>query len=332
VITPFGELEDGRAVEAITLGSPRGVEVQVLTYGAILRRLSFPVRGVRRECVLALPGLAEYVRDRAYVGPLVGRFGNRIANGRFTLDGKTHQVSANEGANHLHGGHLGFGKRVWRVLETTHSRVVLGFHSPDGEEGYPGSLDATVELEVRDDALAISLRAVTDAPTPVNLTYHPYFNLNAGGADATQQRLRIPADHYLPVAAGLIPTGERVPVAGSPFDFRASGPLLPPAIDAHPQLALAGGYDHCWVLAPDADCACELTSAAGDLTLEMRGSGPGLQFYNGQFLARTHPQIGSGVILEPQGLPNAPNEPRFPSAIVRPGERWTASIEYRFRQ
>ena len=328
----FGTLEDGRSIDALTLGEPHGLQAEVLTYGAILRRLSVPVRGQRRNFILGFDRLEDYVRDRAYVGALVGRFGNRIANARFSLDGREHAVTANEGSNHLHGGALGFGKRVWHVLEGCHdsSRVVLALTSPAGEEGYPGTLEVTVALVVTPGALRITFSARTDAATPVNLTYHPYFNLAADPhSSATAQSLRIPASHYLPVRAGLIPTGEFARVEGTPFDFRTARPLAPPATDTDAQLALAGGYDHCWVLDPGADCACELSSPLGDLTLTMSGSGPGVQFYNGQYLARTHAQIGSGVILEPQGLPNAPNEPGFPSAILRPGEQYRAEIEYR---
>jgi aldose 1-epimerase len=328
----FGLLQDGRSIEAITLGDESGLQAEVLTYGAILRRLSFPVRGVRRELILHFDRIEQYEADRAYVGSLVGRFGNRIAAGRFELDGRTHQVTANEGTNHLHGGTLGFGKRVWRVLDVSERRdrrVLLGLRSPDGEEGYPGTVEATVELTVKPHALSITLSASSDAATPVNLTYHPYFNLG-GGADtpATDQWLRIPARHYLPVAAGLIPTGEIATVDDTTFDFRTSRRLKPPPIDSHPQLGLAGGYDHCWVLDPDADCACEIASPDRDVTLKMSG-GPGLQFYNGQFLSRSHPALGSGVILEPQGFPNAPNEARFPAAILRPGETYRRVIEYR---
>jgi len=329
----FGLLDDGRSVEAIALGDPAGLQVEVLTYGAILRRLTYPVRGVRRDLILHFDRLEDYVRDRAYVGSLVGRFGNRIANSQFELDGVRHRVTANEGVNHLHGGALGFGKRLWRVLEVAGSgypRVLLGLHSLAGEEGYPGNLDATVELIVEPDALRIVLGARCDAPSPVNLTYHPYFNLAGDPATpATDQRLRIPAAHYLPVVAGLIPTGELAPVEGTTFDFRKGRRVGPPAITTHPQLALAGGYDHCWALNPDADCACELRSASGDVTLTMRGSGPGLQFYNGQFLAQTHPKIGSGIILEPQGFPDSVNQPAFAASIVRPGAPWSATIEYR---
>jgi aldose 1-epimerase len=331
MIRSFGVLEDGRPVEAVTLGEPGSLQVEVLTYGAILRRLTFPVGGVRRDLILNFDRLEHYERDRAYVGSLVGRFGNRIAGSRFELDGKTHRVTANEGVNHLHGGALGFGKRVWRVLEAEEQghRAVLGLRSPDGEEGYPGNLDATVELTVSPRALAIVLSARSDAPTPVNLTYHPYFNISGDPRQsATNQWLRIPASSYLPVVPGLIPTGEIAPVEGTTFDFRASRRLGPPEPSAHPQLAHGGGYDHCWVLDQDADCACELSSPNRDLTLTMSG-GPGLQFYNGQFLSQTHPGLGNGVILEPQGFPNAPNTPAFPNAILRPGKTYRAEFAYR---
>jgi aldose 1-epimerase len=326
----FGLLEDGRSIESITLGAEDSLQVEVLTYGAILHRLTYPVRGVRRDLILCFDRLEHYERDRSYVGPVVGRFGNRIAAGRFTLDGKIHQVTANEGANHLHGGALGFSKRVWRVLDVKDEhRVLLGLHSPAGEEGYPGNLDATIELTVSAHSLLIRLGARSDAPTPINLTYHPYFNVSGDiRAPATDMRLRIPAEHYLPVGPGLIPTGELAPVAGTPFDFRVARRLAPPPLDSHPQLKPGGGYDHCWVLSPDADCACELSSPNRDLTLRMRGSGPGLQFYNGQFLARSHPRLGNGVILEPQGLPDAPNHANFPDSILRPGGHYRAEIEY----
>jgi aldose 1-epimerase len=333
MIRPFGTLEDGRGVDGVMLGSADGLQAEVLSYGAILRRISYPVRGQRRDVILSFASLAEYVRDRAYVGPMVGRFGNRISEARFTLDGRESRVTANEGVNHLHGGALGFGKRLWSIDEAREDRLVLSYHSPAGEEGYPGSMDVTATFTVDADTLTILLSAGSDAPTPVNLTFHPYFNLAADKAgSATAHWLRIPAAHYLPVRDGLIPTGEIAPVGGTPFDFRASRVLAPPDLSRDAQLARAGGYDHCWVLSKDADCSCELSSTDRDLTMTIRGSGPGLQFYNGQFLARTHPSLGSGLILEPQGLPNAPNEPTFPPAILRPGERYRAELEYRFRE
>jgi aldose 1-epimerase len=330
-VRSFGRLANGREIEAITLGEEDGLQVEVLTYGAILRRLTYPVRGMRRDLILHFDTLEQYERDRAYVGPVVGRFGNRIANGRFTLDGVAHQVTTNEGANHLHGGALGFSKRPWRVLEAPgRDRVLLGLRSPAGEEGYPGNVDVTLELIVRGNAVSILFGARTDAPTPINLTYHPYFNISGDPrSPAIEHHLRIPADHYLPVGPGLIPTGEIARVDGTAFDFRAQRRLAPPPADSHPQLALGGGYDHCWVLSRDADCTCELTSPSGDLTLTMKGTGPGLQFYNGQFLSRTHPALGNGLILEPQGLPDSPNHPHFPSGILRPGDPYRAEIEYK---
>jgi aldose 1-epimerase len=331
-IRAFGRLADGRDIEAITLGEPDGVQVEVLTYGAIIRRLTVPMRGARRDVVLHFDSLAEYERDRDNVGPVVGRFGNRIARGQFTIDGVAHQVSVNEGENHLHGGATGFAKRVWRVLDTGATRLTLGLHSPAGDEGYPGNLDATIALETTQDSLRVRIGAHCDAPTPVNLTYHPYFNL-AGDSSVpgTQHSLRIPASRYLPVRAGLIPTGEFADVSGTPFDFRRSRRLAPPALESDAQLLLGGGYDHCWLLDPGADCSCELTSPDRDLTMTILGSGPGVQFYNGQYLSRAHPRLGSGVILEPQGLPNSMNEPRFPNVILRPGESYRADIDYRFQ-
>ena len=323
----FGHLADGRSVEAITLGGPAGLQAEVLTYGAILHGLSFPVGGLRRELILRMEELGHYERDAAYVGPVVGRFANRIAAGRFAIDGRSHQLTRNERGNHLHGGAQGTGKRLWRVLDApSDSQVRLGLQSPAGEEGYPGTLDITLALTILPDALRVSLAAHTDAPTPVNLTWHPYFNL---GGSAAAHWLRIPASYYLPVGPGLIPTGEIAPVEGTPFDFRVGRRLAPPPLHMHPQLSPGGGYDHCWVLDAGADCHCELRSPQDDVTLKLSASGPGLQFYGGQFLSQTHPGIGSGLALEPQGLPDAPNHPNFPDAILRPGSSYHASIEYR---
>jgi aldose 1-epimerase len=277
--------------------------------------------------VLTLDNLQQYERDPAYVGAVVGRFANRIARGQFAIDGVSHQVSRNEGGNHLHGGHCGVGKRLWRLLDAPSERALrLGLHSPAGEEGYPGALDMTLAVSLEPNALRFTFAAHTDAPTPVNLTCHPYFNL---GGIATAHWLRIPASRYLPVRDGLIPLGGMATVEGTPFDFRAGRVLAPPALHTHAQLVTGGGFDHCWVLDADADCHCELRSPQGDLALSVHGSGPGLQFYNGPYLARSHPQIGSGVALEPQGLPDAPNHPAFPDPILRPGSVYEAHVEYR---
>ena len=323
----FGTLADGRDVEAIRLGTAGGLQAEVLTYGAILHGLSFPVAGRRRELVLRLDRVEDYENDRAYVGPVVGRFANRIARGRFSIDGTRHQLTTNENGNHLHGGALGTGKRLWRVRgEPTPTQAILQLHSPAAEEGYPGALDITLQLDLADNVLVIDLSAQCDAASPVNLTYHPYFNL---GGDAADHWLRIPASRFLPVGPGLIPTGEIASVDGTPFDFRAGQVLRAPPPGAHPQLAAGGGFDHCWLIDAGADCHCELRSASRDVALTISGTRPGLQFYGGQFLSRTHPRIGTAIALEPQGLPDAPNHPAFPDAILRPGNTYRARIEYR---
>ncbi len=323
---PFGLLADGREVEVLTLRAG-GLEARVLTYGAILHALSLPVRGQRRNVVLALPDVPAYERDAAYVGPVVGRFANRIANGRFELDGKAHQLTRNENGNHLHGGARGTGKSLWRVEGSpTDADLALALESPAGEEGYPGTLRMLMQLRLDPHALRVEFSAESDAPTPVNLTWHPYLNL---GGEASRHWLRIPASRYLPVAAGLIPTGEIAQVEGTPFDFRAGRQLLAPPGSAHPQLALGGGYDHCWVLDGNADCCCELRSAKDDLRLTIRASGPGVQFYGGQYLSRAHPGLGTGIVLEPQGFPDSPNHPGFAGSVLRPGQVYRSWIEYR---
>jgi aldose 1-epimerase len=327
-IRRFGVLADGREVQAITLGDEGALRAEILTYGAILRGLSIPVAGQRRETVLALGDIARYEADTAYVGPVVGRFANRIAQGKFAVDGHVHQLARNENGNHLHGGVRGVGRQLWQLLGTpSESSLSLALHSPAGAEGYPGNLDIGLQIALSANSLGIGFTARCDAPTPVNLTWHPYFNL---GGEATRHWLRIPASRYLPVGTGLIPTGEIAPVDGGPFDFRKGRILQPPPVDTHPQLGLGGGYDHCWVLDADADCQCELRSPEGDLTLTITGSGPGLQFYSGQYLSRTHPGIGSGIALEPQGFPDAPNHAGFPDSILQPGRDYRARIDYRF--
>ena len=314
-------------MEAITLGGQQGLQAEVLTYGAILHGLSYPVGGQRRALVLQLDSLTQYEKDPAYVGPVVGRFANRIAAGRFAIDGKTHQLTCNENGNHLHGGVRGLGKGLWRLLEApTEAGLRLGMFSPDGEEGYPGNLDIELTLSIEQDCLRARFVARTDAPTPVNLTWHPYFSL---GGPVAGHWLRIPASRFLPVDPGLIPTGEVALVENSPFDFRSGRRIGVPPLHTHPQLAHGGGYDHCWVLDENADCHCELQSPERDLILRISANSPGLQFYGGQFLSRSHPGIGPGLALEPQGLPDAPNHPAFPDAILHPGLDHNARIEYR---
>lgn len=334
MIHPFGALPDGRPVQVATLGASDALQAEILTYGGILRRLTLPARGARRDLVLSLSGLDAYINDRAFLGILVGRFGNRIAGARFELDGEEHRLSANEGPNQLHGGKLGFGKRLWRVLDA-HSaprhRLLLERTSPAGEEGYPGNLEVTAEFIVDDDELTLRFEARCDRATPLNLTWHPYFNLSGDMArPVDEQLLRMPASRYLPVIdSGLIPTGELANVADTPFDFRRSRAVRAPPPSSHPQLAIARGYDHCWVLDAARDCDAELHSPHSGVTMSIHSERPAIQFYLGQGLPQQHPEM-SGVCLEPQDFPNAPNEPRFPAAVLPAGVSYASTFRYRF--
>ncbi|MDB6087296.1 MAG: aldose epimerase [Gammaproteobacteria bacterium] len=331
----FGSLPDGTAIEALTLGGADGLQAEILSYGGILRGLTLPTRRGRTNLVLGLPDLDAYVGDSAFLGSIVGRFSNRIAGASFTLDGQLHRLSANDGSHHLHGGELGFSKRAWRVLDFapgSRARLRLGLRSLAGEDGYPGNLDVSAEFIVDSDRLELRFEARCDAPTPVSLTYHPYFNLS--GATrwlADDHWLRICADRFLPVTnPGLIPTGELCPVVDTPFDYRRLRMLRPVAAGAHPQLAAAGGYDHCFVLNPGVEMAAELRSVHSGVAMRIGTDQPGLQFYDGHALPPRHPGAGRGICLEPQGFPNAPNETAFPSAILRPGLVYSRCVAYTF--
>jgi aldose 1-epimerase len=334
MIELFGTLRDGRKVEAVTLGAPSDLQAQVLTYGGSLRRLMFPARGGQHELVVTLPDLDAYVSDTTYQGVLVGRVANRIAGARFELNGRSHPLTANDGPNLLHGGRQGFGKRIWRVLDvqgSPPSRLWLGLHSADGEEGFPGALDVTVEMALEAAQLRVSFEARGSEPTPVNLTFHPYFNLSGDtGRAVDEMTLRIPAASYLAVGdAQLIPTGEIASVGGTPFDFRSPRTVGSPPLSTHPQLAHGGGYDHCWVLDSERDFDAELYSPRSGITMTVRSDRPGLQFYGGQHLRGAHAGV-NGVCLEPQDFPNAVNEPAFPSCILEAGETRRSTFAYRF--
>lgn len=327
MIEAFGVLDGTQEVQAITLGVQGGLQAQVLTFGGILRRLVFPSRGVLRELVITLPNLDAYLRDTTYQGVLVGRVANRISGARFSLKGREYRLAANDGPNHLHGGNLGFGKRLWRVLglqKAPRHRLLLGLSSPDGEEGYPGNLDVTAEFTVEGSELRVQFEAQTDAATPLNLTYHPYFNF------AGDMRLRMPASRFLPVKdSRMIPTGELAAVDGTPFDFRSARSVVSPEPSVHPQLAHGGGYDHCWVLDSSRDCDAELQSPSSAVRMTIRSDRPGIQFYGGQHLRATHPEL-SGVCLEPEHFPNAVNTPAFPPCILEAGQTLLSTFVYRF--
>jgi len=332
-VREFGHLPDGTPVHVITLVSPCGMRAQCLTFGGILRELQVPVDGRWVNVVLGLPDLAAYLADRQHLGALIGRYGNRISHARFMLDGCEYQLDRNDGAHHLHGGSKGFSRRVWTLLEHSATHVLLHYHAHAGEQGYPGALSVSARLELHDHGLELQYRAQTDASTVVNLTHHPYFNL-AGYPHmaahphmaADLQWLRIPANGYLPIDHELIPLGTIASVEGSPFDFRMPRPLFQIPDRGHEQLRHGGGYDHCLVLEPARTCSAELYSAHSGIVMRMQSPMPGVQLYGGQGLGG---EI-SGICLEPQYFPDAPNQSHFPDTTLYPGQEYRHRIHYQF--
>lgn len=330
-IRSFGRLRDGRAVHAYRLGGDDGVSVEVLDLGGILARLSVPGDHGCVDAVLGLPDAQAYFDDPAYLGILVGRYANRIGGARFVLDGREHRVSANERGNHLHGGTLGFGRRLWEVVGHGRDELALRHRSPDGEEGYPGSVEVLATYRVDGERLSLRIDAGTDAPTPFNPTHHPYFNLAGDpSVPASAQVLQVPAAGFLPVSGELVPLGGVADVAGTPFDFRTAATLDARFEARDAQLRLGGGYDHCLVLQAGHAHAAALYSPHAGVAMRVDCDAPALQLYGGQGLLRQHPGLGHGLCLEPQDYPDAPNQPAFPDAILRPGVAYRRAIDYRF--
>lgn len=329
---PYGRLPDGREVRSITLGSEDGLQAEILTLGGTLASLTLPVKGKRIPLVLSLPDLDAYFRDNAVLGQFVGRYCNRIANASFELDGRKYPLTANSGPNLLHGGKVGFGKQVWEVLGAGGGKnawVKLGHHSPAGTNGFPGNLDVSALISVRENTLTLAYEATTDAPTPISLTWHPYFNISGDpGRPIDDLRLRIDAGHFLPINELRVPTGEIAAVAGTPFDFRQEKNVGNPPPSSHPQIALAGGYDHCWVLDRGSPSA-ELYSPHSGVRMAIRTNQPGLQVYGAYNLPFVYPGLHA-ICLEPENFPDAPNHPNFPSSILRPGETHRPFMSYSF--
>lgn len=341
---PFGKDTNGAPVEIYTLRNPNGMTVRITTYGGIVTSVLVPDRrGTMGDVVLGYNTLEGYLKDSPYFGCLVGRYGNRIALGKFTLDGREYSLATNNPPNHLHGGWIGFDKHVWSatpMLTLEGPRLILTRVSSDGEEGYPGTLTVTAAYTLtRDNALRLDYTATTDKATPVNLTQHSYFNL-AGRGDILGHVVKINADRYTPVDATLIPTGELAPVRGTPFDFNA-----PTAIGArigqdNEQLKFGGGYDHNWAINnPSGKLAvqAEVYEPTTGRVLEVLSTEPGLQFYSGNFLNGTITgkggwvyQFRNGFCMEPQHFPDSPNKPGFPSTILRPGQTYRNTIIYKF--
>lgn len=345
----FGQLGD-RPVEAALLSNKAGISVRIVAYGAAIQSLEVPDRdGKKTDIVLSYPDMAGFLAHPNYYGVTAGRYANRIAKGKFSLDGKTYQLPINDGVNTLHGGGTGFDKVLWALAEVTaggsEASASFTYTSPDGDQGFPGALSVRVTFALSDEgALAIRYQATTSKPTVVNLTNHSYFNLSgaASGRNVLDQQLTLFADHYTPAGPGLIPTGEIRPVAGSAFDFKTPHAIGERIRDgAEPQLALAHGYDHNFVLTGGASATPKLAARVTDpfsgRVMEVLTTEPGLQVYSGNFLDGTVAgkegvlyRQADALCLETQHFPDSPNQPGFPSTRLDPGQVYRQETIYRF--
>jgi aldose 1-epimerase len=346
---PFGEA-DGQAVEKYTLSNTNGMAVSILTYGATVQSITVPDRdGNSANVALGFDNLDSYMTESPYFGAIVGRYANRINDGTFTLDGETYELAINNDPNTLHGGDEGFDNQVWTATAGDGAdgpSLQFAYTSPDGEEGYPGTLEVTVTYTLTDaNELRIDYHATTDAPTVVNLSNHTYFNLAGEGSGAVYaHQLQLNAANFTPVDETLIPTGEIAPVAGTAFDFTAPhliGERIRDASD--PQIMIGLGYDHNFVLDRESPDDTSLVEAAvvseptTGRTMTVTTTEPGIQFYSGNFLngAISGPsgqayRQGDGFCLETQHFPDSPNQPGFPSTELRPGEEFTSTTVYSF--
>lgn len=340
----FGKTGEGQAVEAFTLTSKAGVEIKTISYGAIITSIRVPDRsGAMADVTLGFDTLDGYLKEHPFFGAVVGRYGNRIGKATFTLDGKTYKLAANNGPNHLHGGVRGFDKYVWKaeVLSGV-TGVAFTRTSPDGEEGYPGAVQARVSYVLSDaNELSIEYRATSDKATPINLTQHTYFNLAGHNAGAiVDHEMMIAADRYTPVDDTLIPTGELASVQGTPLDFRQSTRIGARIDDPHQQIKFGMGYDHNWVINRKGDglqLAARVVEPKSGRTLEVQTTEPGVQFYTGNFLDGTLKGKGgavynrrNGLCLETQHYPDSPNHPSFPSTTLKPGATYQSKTVWTF--
>ena len=348
VRAPFGCLADGTGIEAYRLSNARGFAVRLLTYGAAIQAIEAPDRqGQFADLVMGYARLEDYVDKPQFFGTIVGRYGNRIAGGRFRLDGEDYRLAQTNGSNALHGGVKGFDKVAWTVEQASdgaEALLRLSYVSADGEEGYPGRLAVEVTYRVgADDALRVDYQATTDRPTVLNLTNHSYFNLGGeGSGDVLGHVAEIDADGFTPIDEALIPTGEIRPVAGTPLDFRTPKRIGVEIRDARDQQILyARGYDHNFVLRdrrPGMPTrAARVVDPASGRALDVLTDQPGVQFYTANFLAGTRVgksgrlyRQGDGFCLETQHFPDSPNQPTFPSTILRPGETFRSTTIFRF--
>ena len=342
----YGVAKSGETVELFTLKNKSGVEVDIITYGGRITSLkTLDIKGNLENVVLGFENLEQYEKDNPFFGALVGRYGNRIAKGKFNLNNTEYTLAKNNGENSLHGGVMGFDKVVWKVIEVNEGDkgvLKLSYLSKDMEEGFPGNLTTYVTYTLNsDNSLDVLYEATTDKTTVVNLTQHSYFNLSGDFSKTIlDHEVEIDADSYIPVDSGLIPTGELATVEGTPFDFREPK-LVGKDIDAeNEQLELGGGYDHCWVLKGHELGYRSVAKAfhpATGRTLEVLTDEPGIQFYTGNFLDGTLPSPKggtyakrSGFCLETQHYPDSPNQPNFPSVTLEPGDKYSTKTTFKF--
>lgn len=339
----FGKTRDGAAADVYTIRNSKGLEVAITNYGGSVVSLKTPDRaGKFDDVVLGFDSLDGYLGDHPYFGALIGRYGNRIGKGKFSLDSHEYTLAKNNGENHLHGGIRGFNRVVWQARELPPNGIELTYVSKDGEEGYPGNLTAKVTYVLTDaNELKIDYSATTDKDTVVNLTNHSYFNLaGQGQGDILDHRVMIDADRFTPVDAGLIPTGELRKVEGTPFDFRQPHPIGERVNAADEQIKLGKGYDHNFVLNRSGGSlalAARVTEPKSGRVMEVLTTEPGLQFYTGNFLdgsvkgkgGKPYP-FRSGFCMETQHFPDSPNKPGFPSVVLKPSGRYQTSTVYRF--
>lgn len=340
-IHPFGITPNGEEVNLIQLKSSR-LSCEILTLGATLRSLYIPdQRGDPVDVVLGYDTMEEYLSHDGYLGATVGRYANRIALGKFQLNGKEYSLACNNGNNHLHGGLQGFSHRVWEIGEHSKSSVTLTLFSPDGEEGYPGNLHCSVQFALTEDSLILTYHATTDKETPCNLTNHSYFNLSGHDSGAVyDQQMQIFAEGYTPTNAESIPLGTIAPVVNTPMDFTAPTPIGAHIQEDFQQLKDARGYDHNYVIAPSAGELRPVAKAFSPdtgITMEVQSTLPGVQFYTANYLPKGRIGKGGctyaprhGFCLETQFFPNTPNQPNFPSATLKPNQPYHHQTTFRF--
>lgn len=340
----FGTTPEGEAVDVFTIRNKNGLELEVITYGGIIRTLRVPdSNGEFEDVVLGYDNLEGYVQNNPYFGAIIGRYGNRIARGKFSLDGQEYSLATNDNLNHLHGGVRGFDKVVWQgesFEEDGAAGIIMTYRSADGEEGYPGNLDVTVTYTLNDqDELIFDYKASSDKPTIVNLTNHAYYNLTGMEDDILGHVLEINASEYLPVDTTLIPE-DPMSVEGTPFDFTSPYQIGARINEEDIQLKNGFGYDHCWILDPSSESpafAASLYDSASGRFMEIFTTEPGIQFYSGNFLDgsitgkenQTY-AYRSGLCLETQHYPDSPNRPEFPSVRLDPGEEYSSRTTTRF--